>query len=481
MFIAALICSVLAAPQQETAKELLAKIDAAGAKAPIELFDQLAKLQSKEALRGLLEAAGDQKQDKANKALLSLKHFSGVEGLEDDAVEFLMDRASGSNAKNAFHAVLAMGGLWPAAAEEWVEIALGHDSMDCRTLALMHLLDRNMDVDDKVLKKLAASKDEMVRYEGVLAQLQRADDPQKRVLKLVRSKHVAERLAVVEYLCTGDVAQKIALLETKLSDKDRRVNRKCLSALERIGSADAVGVLIRRLEVAEAGERWRTTDALRGLTGMSFRAEVGPWKRWWAKEKNNFKPRNGGDTKKAAVNEDDETAASFYGLAIRAQHLVFTVDSSDSMKGKAKDGRSRIEIAKEQLRSAIAELPDGSTFDIVNFGKNAKSWNGELIEAKSKQRQRALEHVDRMGLSWGTQVYEALRTAYQDPSADAIVLLTDGDPQLTMIMDRNLIRRMVVQWNRTRHVQIDCITIGTDRGWLRKIAEATGGRYLKVE
>ena len=151
------------------------------------------------------------------------------------------------------------------------------------------------------------------------------------------------------------------------------------------------------------------------------------------------------------------------------------------MKAETSGGKTRIDLAKEQLQTAIAALPEGSTFDVVNFGKNADSWAGVLVDADRKARRDAHEHVGKMRLSWGTQVYEGFRAAFEDPRADTILLLTDGDPQITLVMDRTLIRRMLVQWNRTRHVQIDCITIGTDRGWLRKIAEATGGRYKKVE
>ena len=83
-------------------------------------------------------------------------------------------------------------------------------------------------------------------------------------------------------------------------------------------------------------------------------------------------------------------------------------------------------------------------------------------------------------MSWGTEAYKALREAFVDPRADTILLLTDGDPQLSLMQDRAVMRRIIIQWNRTRHTTIDCITIGTDRGWLRKIAMATGGRYKQV-
>ncbi len=59
--------------------------------------------------------------------------------------------------------------------------------------------------------------------------------------------------------------------------------------------------------------------------------------------------------------------------------------------------------------------------------------------------------------------------------------MTDGDPQLSVMQDRGALQRIVAQWNRTRHTTIDCITIGTDRAWLRKLSEITGGRYERIE
>lgn len=477
---------------QSTPEQFLDQIREQGAKAPVKLFDQLAQLQTEEAFQALCEAIDFQESnERHNRAIQALKYFRGVPELDEEAVDYLLKEVDSKNPKTALIATVTLGGLWPASAQGLAGLALEVDNFDQRSAALMGMVDNGMRLDVKLLKRMASSKDVMVRYEGALALLQldagsfhtpeTAAQKQKEVLKAARSKNVADRLAAVEYLRTGSVTQTYALLESKLSDKDPRVNRKCLSVLESRANSDAVGVLVRRMETADAGERWRTAEALRRLSGLSFGPTPQPWKRWWKAEKENFKPADPSIGNSGSKDTDD-TGAAFYGLPIRAQHLVFAVDSSDSMKGKTgNSGRSRIDIAKEQLRNAIADLPEGSTFGIVNFGKNAKSWNGELVAAKSKVKRRALDHVDKMKLSWGTQAYEALRTAFEDPSADAIVLLTDGDPQISLIMDRNLIRRMVVQWNRTRHLQVDCITIGTERGWLRKIAVATGGRYKRVE
>ena len=75
----------------------------------------------------------------------------------------------------------------------------------------------------------------------------------------------------------------------------------------------------------------------------------------------------------------------------------------------------------------------------------------------------------------------SVREVYRDPRADTILFLTDGDPQLSLMQDRAALQRIVAQWNRTRHTTIDCITIGTERKWLEKLAMLTGGRYRRID
>ena len=145
------------------------------------------------------------------------------------------------------------------------------------------------------------------------------------------------------------------------------------------------------------------------------------------------------------------------------------------------NGASRIEIAQLELSKAIEGLPESSEFDVVHFGQLAWSWKGELIPARSKNKKAAQQFVQQLDLTLGTEIYAALREAFSDPRADAILFLTDGDPQLSLMQNRVALRRIVAQWNRTRHTTVDCITIGTERAWLRQLSELTGGRYQRID
>jgi len=472
---------------QRSVAELVDAIRAAGDGVDAELFEALARHRDEEALAGLIEALGRiQNQDKHCAAYRSLRHFAGAPGLGAEAAEYLAEQARGRQAKRSVHAAWRLGALWPASRPALVALALEHPASDRRSLALMHLVRNGMPLSDKELGRFARHEDPMVRYEGVLARAA-AVGPERRegtLLKLARSKDVANRLAAVELLATTEHSRRFELLRQGLEDKQPPVQRKALASLERSRARPALEILVAALEAATPGEAHRVSAALRRLTGLSFGPQAEPWMRWWREEGGSFRrPESPTGAASAGPAEPSETAARFYGLAIHADRLVFAVDTSDSMKQPA--GRygqqTRLEVAQEELREAVRGLPKSSEFDLVNFGKSAWSWRGELVEGKRRTKERALERIDGLRMSWGTEVYQALRASFRDPRADTILLLTDGDPQLSLLQDRNAMRQLVVQWNRTRHTTVDCLTIGTDRPWLRKLAEATGGRYRRIE
>ncbi|MCB9915533.1 MAG: hypothetical protein H6828_10345 [Planctomycetes bacterium] len=480
-----LLCLSLAAPAERTPAELLGAIRAAGAEVDPALFEELGALQSAEALEALERALdGLPNKDKVCTGYKALRHFAGVDGLEARAVAYLADCARGRDLQLALHAGLRLGDLGAAADGALVELALELERRDQRSLALLHLVEHGMPLDDKQLDKLARSKDPAVAYEGKLARAQREVDPAEReraLTALGRSRDAVERLVAVELCASAPGPAAFGVLERALEDKDPCVARKAVASLERLRAKEAVALLVARLASAERGERYGVSRALVRLTGKDLGTEPERWQRWWREE---------GATAAlpaaaATAPVDDApggTSTSFYGLPLYAERLVFAMDTSDSMKVPASaGGETRIAIAKREVARALGALPESGAFDVVNFGKAAWSWKGELVPAKPRNVREAQKHVEYLDLSWGTEVYAALFAAFADPRADTIVLLTDGDPQLSVMMDRVAMRRIVRQWNRTRHTTVDCLSIGTERPWLRKLAEESGGRYRTVD
>jgi hypothetical protein len=466
--------------------EILSEIREQGNNASTKLFEELARQKSDKALEALIE--GLDAISKASKVCAGYKvfvHFRGVPKVEEKAAAYLAVCAGKNKRQLALHAVLRLGALWPASRRELVELALEHPAAESRSVALMNLVDHGMSLETKVLKRFTRSKDPAVRYEGFLALAAQEEDAAERhraIVKLERSRDEIKRLVAVELLATNDVPERFELLSEHLDDEDPCVARKTIASLERTRDKTAIGILVAHLSSADRAARYRIAGSLERLTGLSLGTEPDRWQRWWETEGPTFElPAAPAKLEKKGATE--QRTVSFYGLPIFADDLVFAIDTSDSMKqpSAGEGGDSRMAVAKRELGQAIEGLSESGSFDIVNFGKSAWSWKGELVSASSRNKRAAQKHVEYLRYSWGTELYVALEHAFQDRRADTIILLTDGDPQLSVMMDRGALRRIVTQWNRSRHTTIDCLSIGTNRVWLQKLAEESGGRYKRIE
>jgi hypothetical protein len=486
--VALILCSSML-PAQEGARtpgEILSEIRSQGNKAPAKLFEELGSLRNAEALEALMKAANAvSRVEKISTAYRAFRHFQGISELDRRAAAFLAKEARQNQEHPALNAVYHLGALWPAGREALISLTLELDAADGRSVALMYLVEHDMPLDAKALKRLVHSKDPAVRYEGLLARalrIEEAADRTRAVTKLARSRDAIERLVAAELSASAEDPARLERLQLALDDDDRRVARKALASLERTRDKAAVELLIARMSRAKSGERFRISGVLERLTGKSLGLEPGRWQRWWTEEGATFVLPDAA-AKAPRAKTEGHTNSSFYGLPIFANSLVFAIDASKSMNKPAdgKSGPSRMDIARRELTTALRNLPRTSNFDIVHFGKSAWSWSGELVPAADKNKSAAEEHLLDMKLTLGTEIYGALREAFRDPRADSILLLTDGDPYSSLMQDRPAMQRIVTQWNRTRHTTVDCLSIGTERKWLRKLAAATGGRYEEVQ
>jgi hypothetical protein len=484
-----LVALPLLLPSQgpRTPEELRSEIRTLGNKTPDGVFEELCGLRSAEALEALVDGlAAVSQASKRTRAYAAMRRFAGVEGVADEAAGFLLEEARRGNEVLRLHAALRLGALWPDSREELLELALDLDEADARSMALMGLVEHAEEWTAAERGRLARSKDDAVRYEGELAALRAVEDPARRereVSSMLRSRHAVERLAAVELLGSADLPDRLERLTRATEDRDPRVVRKAIDTLGRVREREAVERLMELLRTLRPGLLHRVVGALRALTGEDHGQAPERWERWWGDRPADYRPPAAPTAPTPAAEPGEGTRSSFYGLPLLATEVVFAVDSSDSMKQAADGagGPSRQSIARDELLRTLDSLPEDAAFDLVDFGKSARSWKGELVDAAPRQRREARAHIEGLGLTWGTEVYGGLREAFRDPRADTVVFLTDGDPQLSLMQDRPTLERIVRQWNRTRHTRVDCISLGGDRPWLRRLAEGSGGRYVKVD
>jgi Mg-chelatase subunit ChlD len=173
-------------------------------------------------------------------------------------------------------------------------------------------------------------------------------------------------------------------------------------------------------------------------------------------------------------------------LPIDSDHVVFVVDASHSMGDPLRFGgkRSKRDTLNESFARVIERLPDPSWTNLILFGTAAAPYRDRLFRATSSARKALVRALKKHAPDGRTNIYDSLALALADPETDTIVLVTDGAPSAGLHRTRRSIVDAVREDNRYRLARIHTVEIGAKntskrwRGFLRDLAEATGGHYL---
>ena len=182
------------------------------------------------------------------------------------------------------------------------------------------------------------------------------------------------------------------------------------------------------------------------------------------------------------------------------------VPQSNATTGtSAKDrvpGRTRLEVAKNQLLRTIRKLPVDTKFAVIFYSHDVHVWREPpaLMPATAANKKEAIDWFLELRAVGSTMIFDALREALRyavvgggggatDPrGADTIFLLSDGAPStrrgdelltgaaleeaVSGFLDANLAFRCVVH----------AIGVGPEhnRDLMQRLARATGGTYKAV-
>jgi Ca-activated chloride channel family protein len=109
---------------------------------------------------------------------------------------------------------------------------------------------------------------------------------------------------------------------------------------------------------------------------------------------------------------------------IAARELVFVLDCSGSMSG------SPITKSKEAMRIALKAMREGDTFQIIKFSDHARGFAKAPVPNTPDNLKRALQFIDQMRGTGGTQMIEGIKAALDYPVADGrlriVAFMTDG-------------------------------------------------------
>ena len=305
------------------------------------------------------------------------------------------------------------------------------------------------------------------------------------VLELARAKDPAARQAAAFELARIGSEEALTSLRALLADSDARVRSEAIRAVAARRRASSIVALIDRLEAETGKLQLEAYWALRMLTGLDHGSRAPRWKNWWQGEGARFQiptlaEADAAERQREEKRGEGTTKASFYGIAVVSDRLVFVIDISSSMLAKADGDRTRIEVAKEELATVIGRLHGDDLFNIIAFSTGVVNWERELTAATPKNREGAQLFVERLMANGGTAIYTALERAFSDARIDTIYFLSDGDPSAGAITDPGEIQREVARWNSARHVTIHCIAVGQDHPLLRGLASDSGGTYRRI-
>lgn len=164
---------------------------------------------------------------------------------------------------------------------------------------------------------------------------------------------------------------------------------------------------------------------------------------------------------------------TFFGVGGRGKRFAFVVDKSGSMSA---DGR--LTEAKEELRRAIAALPDYASVYVVFYDTSEPfAFSDRWERVKGTLLKRLVRWLGDVGPSGGTNPMPAFRQVYAlDQRPDVIFFLSDGEiPEGCAIEIRRLN-------GRGKKVTINSIAFGDEAGAarLREVAQDSGGEFREV-
>ena len=323
-------------------------------------------------------------------------------------------------------------------------------------------------------------KAELVRALGL------SDDPEAgaALLEMAREENLLVRIEVLEALGRLRVRKALPVLQVFLRDEDPIIrdaaaralgmlgDRFARSTLERalddaaprvvesaarslgllddVGAAPALIAALRRVVGKDLRVEDAITEALQALSGKDIHADPELWHGWWltAKDQRPFQKAQEQPGSKTV------TGPHYYGFPVRSSRVIFVLDISRSM-----GWNERLDSAKAELIQVLESLPATTRFNLVVFSDRAYTWNHRLTEATAVRVRRAVAFIRQQRPLSGTNTYEALVRAFEDPDADTVFFLSDGQPSVGRVIDPQVILGRVRDWNRLRRVRIHGVAL----------------------
>jgi hypothetical protein len=329
------------------------------------------------------------------------------------------------------------------------------------------------------------------------------------------------RLAVVRSMGHFRSDASFTLLKEAIKDTDWRVRGQAVRSLAKCKNAAAVTVLIDMMK----REKGRMVDdinkVLQSITGQDYTYPE-QWTGWWKAAGGKIpraeaKGSDRRDTSGKAKPKKRKVDHRFYGIPSNSDRICYIIDVSGSMKNKVEEwkrvtitgrkqaedavmGKTRMDVAKNELKRALYNLNSKKRFTIIFFSNKVQAWRQEPVFANRGNKLAAMKDTDAQPPAGSTYTLGALREAFaiagvlggggavktgSGLGVDTIFLLSDGAPtnnslESPELMDPEEILNQVRQWNKDAGIIIHTVAVHTTPAgthFLKQLAAQNGGMF----
>ncbi|MDF1800312.1 MAG: hypothetical protein P1V81_14130 [Planctomycetota bacterium] len=345
--------------------------------------------------------------------------------------------------------------------------------------------DLERELQKELVKLMRKDSDGAVRGAALFAHeaVFGAEATTKWVVELADAKPEGARAAAA-LLAGGEAGGEggSELLAALLVDESSIVRKAAIRGLEqraRAGELEALSQLIARLEAEERPRlQWALVDALQRASGMQYRLDTRPWRRWFDGLGDDWVP----GSEEREVDRGEATVA-FAGLPLLSDRVAFLIDFSGSIWNE-KDGKLPKDQVGAELTRVLDRLTEETWFNVVPFINDPVPWSEELVQAKKKNLAAAKEFYADCKAYGAGNVYDAIQLVLEDPMVDTIVVLSDGAPSGGTRWNLNLMIPALLEQNRYRQVAFDSLLVGAPGGLVRHweaLSEGSGGECISTE
>jgi len=341
----------------------------------------------------------------------------------------------------------------------------------------------------------------------------------KSLQQLSKDKEPGVRQSVAKSLASFRRIEAVPVLKRCVNDPDWRVRAAAIASIRKSPSDEGVGFLITRMKKEKGRLEDDIVQTLTAITGQKLKWPE-QWEGWWNGVGKHIPPKGATTAQVTEIKKRKEKSNQFYGINTRSQRICFIIDMSGSMKHKTEElkqkgpitgkkntdtavaGKTRWEVARNELKRAVQNLNSKAYFSIILFNHSVQPWRSEMVNATPANKKAASEFLDKVGPRGATYTLGALREGFSlgdvkdakekkkqkdGPRVDTIFLLSDGGPTGSQMdgpskpMEPDPILDQVKHWNEGLGVVIHCIAVHTDEVgtyFLKSLASQNGGQFV---